>query len=529
MQEENFVLLELACENVSPYIFASASLKQILLCNEKVAQITDKVLSFCAQDLGLKKLEEPKQGDEAWYVLVEQSLGGLKLLLPKAELAKQVLACVSLWAIEECPGLELYGAFVPASFTSESLAQASLNSASLLHNKRLNNLQPFRLTWSFSKIAARDGFPAVGQDEKEQYVSVNNLQPCPKELGQKIANAQKELEEAVYSELKLAKTTKLQAVEDLEQLAKACPSKKVALVRVRVKDVLGLEQKLQKSLAKRPLREQLAGVNKLKVTLAEALRTGLVTGLAKAMASEQGDLASNSTLPLFNLLWQQTELFFFMRSDLVFTLLDTMAASYESSMKKQGLSSTLQMGMVVMQAKYPLSRALTLCSELVEHTGHPAFEKKSSHSLLDYVVLTNEIETDIPALRKRSYTAVDGSLLTAKPFVLGQPRQKMGTSYQPEASLADIVADTKLLSSAFPSSFLRQAIDDCHAGQGKSKSSWERLVGNLKRDANKQKTVLPSFERIFADGFFITRPGAAPFTLLGDYLELRHLFAPVEK
>ncbi|MBQ7584937.1 MAG: hypothetical protein IJU40_01645, partial [Desulfovibrionaceae bacterium] len=87
-----------------------------------------------------------------------------------------------------------------------------------------------------------------------------------------------------------------------------------------------------------------------------------------------------------------------------------------------------------------------------------------------------------------------------------------------------ILQDARLLHDILPTSHLREAIDLCRSGRSQAKRAWQKLRDNLIRGLGvNQKDAINSFDRIFPKEFFFEK-GKAVLTLLGDYLELRHLF-----
>ena len=532
-EAKKYTLAELSVNNIDSFIFSSIKTQQLLIKNEKVNQVFEKVLLFCQKELSLTQQEKPGK-DESWYILVEEKLGTLKLLLPTKELAQKVLGYISLWGIEECPGLELNGTTVPCAWTTANVSQAIQTSQTMLRDKRFEDARPSRAIWPFAVIASAYGMSAVERTDDGQYIGTVDLVTHDQAFDAKTSADLKALDQALRSadsfNKVMSKDTKLVLEDNLEGLAQKSPSKKIALVRLSASNLPSLATALAKD-AKKDATTLISAQVKLHQAAQKATDQAIVAGLRAAIIQDlQGTKFEGPVykLPMEMCVHQGADLLFFMRSDRVFRFVDAFTASYESQMKEAGHPSSLCIGMVIMQSKYPMSRALKLSEQLLASSQAAAQKSEQLKSWIDYVVLTNDIEQNIELLRKNSYTATDGGLLTGKPYVCGCTRQRMSETYIPNASLADIVADAKLLSRLLPISSLRRAIDECHAGTAYAKRAWEKMYSDLKLKESTRKTILPSFERIFSTNFFIERKGARPYTLLGDYLEVRHLFSPDE-
>lgn len=151
-------------------------------------------------------------------------------------------------------------------------------------------------------------------------------------------------------------------------------------------------------------------------------------------------------------------------------------------------------GIVVCSSSFPFVRAFDLSENLVSNAKSITVNEKNRPGSLDYVVITNDIEDDIDALRQNSYTAEDGtSLLTTKPFIYNKEdfREFIRKAYNVLYKL--------------PRSAIREAANECRNGPDSADRAYKQLELNIERNQGKGRNGFrlssKEFHDIFKDGF----------------------------
>jgi hypothetical protein len=254
-------------------------------------------------------------------------------------------------------------------------------------------------------------------------------------------------------------------------------------------------------------------------SIGEANQASFRLGLAAAAQADPDRAKSERVYrtPFRPLVMGGDDLTALVRADLAFDFVGAFVAAYEAFTKeKLGRPLSLGLGLVIMPARYPFLKAYRLAEELCANAKRftqnaPEGQRPSS---LDYLVLTSEVEGDLAALRRRTATAADGSLLTAKPFELGP------------GFLKDFLRRADEVLEGLPRVHTRGALDSCRRGHKEARPAYEKLRENLGRGLGGRHDLksmsLERFDEIFPDVFFEASPGSGQKrTALADYLELR--------
>lgn len=529
---DTYAQLLLSVEDVQAYLFLTGQLQEMIGGKELISLLPKKALSFCQNDLHLAEVEKPG-ADEKWFMVLQNDIGKLRLLMPTKDLAKQVLSHVSLWAIENCPGLPLYGTCTDLSFTSEDLKQAAKQTQQTLTQLKITQPRPERSVWPFTCQSPLDGLPAI-KFENFNYWSCETLSKVDPNLLEYYRASFKNFEDLIRAgdpkNTILPANLNLHWANDITELTRGCKVKKVGLLHFRVNSLKAIFQRVTSEGKNDP-----AALNKRTIKLAEFVDKANTHAFAQAMLDIIGKDSAftpsgNYLLPAIPIMLQGDELIVFLKADLAFDFADKYAEAFETFTQKLKITMSVGGGMVIIPPRYSFNRAWKLCSALTDNAK--AMSQKLAQatnttrpSSIDYLFLTNDIDSDIDNMRKKSYTTRDGCLLTAKPFICGKPcKIVVGQKYVPDAALSYILQDARLLHDILPTSHLREAIDLCRSGRSQAKRAWQKLRDNLIRGLGvNQKDAINSFDRIFPKEFFFEK-GKAVLTLLGDYLELRHLF-----
>ena len=244
--------------------------------------------------------------------------------------------------------------------------------------------------------------------------------------------------------------------------------------------------------------------------------------LPYSIVGKDDEGAPKVTIPLRPLVLGGDDITFVVRADLALIFVDAFESYFEEESKKfnqheqdfSGLS--MGIGIVVCSSSFPFVRAFDLSENLVSNAKSITVNEKNRPGSIDYVVITNDIEDDIDALRQNSYTAEDGtSLLTTKPFIYNKEdfREFIRKAYNVLYKL--------------PRSAIREAANKCRKGPDFADKAYKQLELNIERNQGKGRNgfrlTSEEFHNIFKDGFFYKDKNGKTVTQLLDYLEIAHL------
>ena len=595
-QNRTFQQIMLSVEGIQAYLFSTGKLKEMIGASELTSSFPDDAISFCENVLHLTKATKPSDSGD-WYVIFQKGAGVLRLLLPDRELARRLLDHMSTMQVEKYTGLPLFGACVPCEWSMEGVKKAYKEAKLAISKKRATQAVAPRSVWPFCRVAPLDGLPAVTKDQDDRYLSVESMKRrSPQLLTAAKRKFEAQIEGIIAAEPRL-QGVRPEYIENIDDMMRDSPVQKIALLHMDGNDLGKLfrsaQERLEGSSPEKQNEEMLALSN-----LVDDANHYAFTRAMGCIIKNDLDMRDSKKKPVKDvyivparpLVLAGDDLTIILRADLSFDFADTYAAAFQDYTEEKGNPMSVGGGMVIMPSGYPFTQAFMMAEELTTNAKKLTCNDKINPrpSSIDYLVITNDVDDQLDALRERSFTARDGSLLTAKPFLCGIPRQTLTTTddaskldvsgYRPDASLADVLADAKLLEEILPSSQLRGAVETCREGRGPALRTWKKLHENLVRGLGGQKKdTLPTFERIFNEGsFFLKKDSKAKeesdtgspadsmanakkgskakeksdtgspadstandkkdskakewyVTLLGDYLELKRLFNPLEE
>ena len=534
MPDNDYCQVVLSVEGIQAYLFSTGKLREMIGASEITATYPQAVLDFC-EEQGLHPVNEPQSGASNWYVLLQAGAGMVRVLVPNADIGRALLTKTGLWQTENYPGLPLYGTHIPCQWSNDGLNRAYQKALEIIARKRATQARPPHAVWPFCRIAPLDGLPAV-TNGKDEYISAVSHSRRKKDL---LTAARDKFKALVGDELaRLLPGVELCWAEDMDEMVENAPVQKIALLHMDGNDLgrIFRNTRDRETTKKSPCADYVQEMLQLSNLVDEANKAAFAQAMS-AIVKE--DLLSprepldRYVVPARPLVLGGDDLTVIVRADLAFTFADAYAAAFEQATKDRGQAMSVGGGMVIMPSGYPFTRAFALAEKLTDSAKRLTAGLEQRPSSLDYVILTNDMNRDLDTLREYSYQTTDKSArLTGKPFVCGRPAAKSDVTigaaapYQPDATLTNVIKDSLWLHKNLSHSQLRPAIDACRRGRSDGKIAYSKLHENLKRNLGDSGRNLPSFERIFPQGFFLPGKGKEkPYTLLGDYIELGQLLA----
>ena len=226
------------------------------------------------------------------------------------------------------------------------------------------------------------------------------------------------------------------------------------------------------------------------------------------------------------------------RADLALIFVDAFEKGFEQASAEIAQGSdgkrvlTLGMGMLVASSGFPFLKAFELIEDLAGKAKQITVSNKPDAfrpGSIDYLVVTNEIENDLDALRGRTEIARDKSVLSTKPFIL-EPYNPANLDRIPAGAtlLPDFVKKGVRVLTSLARSQVRGAAAACREGAVYSQKYFDQLKANLHTATggrmNKSLMSDAELDEIFPEGgFFINGADGKKRCALYDYLELAHL------
>lgn len=504
-----FVKLEVC--GIQKFLCTTGKLKEMIGGSEIIDSLPEAFLIRRLQELGLRRVDVPED-DRDWYIEIQRGAGTVCLIMPDHDRAAMFLTRFSEKALEDFPGLPLYGTQIPMTWDVESYRQARSEAERSIESQRA----VFPVTCGVHMLpvleAARlDGYPACAE-LNEELVSVPS---ATRRMEAYLADSRKRLRELICAP---------EGVEILweDDLGKMLGEEKsrVALVHMDGNDLGKLFRKKLEDGKGLPLEKSIASMRALSGIVSQANGAAFKAAVDEVMNFELRRRAvQNLVMPLRPLVMGGDDITLVIRADLALLFIARFAATFEMESQRCGERLSVGAGMVVMKASYPFAKAFSLVESLTESAKGATLKLSPRPGSLDYLVLTEEVEDDVAGYRRRTCTADDGALLTTKPFIL-----KGGSGM----SFASFVRKGVEVLQKLPRSALRSAMNSCHSGEKSSAQHRENICGNLDRGMGGRfgKELMPPelFQELFPRGFFVADPETGTRqTLLGDFLELEHL------
>lgn len=358
---------------------------------------------------------------------MQNNAGILRLVLPDAVKARGFMTSYSKKIWENFPGLPLYGSTVPMTWTLESYKEARRKAEEQISRQRA--MQPVFQGMPMlpvTRASRLDGLPAVKNDKDstghDEFISLPSA-----------ARRQNDMLKMARDRLR-SYTPKLPGALDGEDLirwtddlpdmlgAKAgSENSRVAIICMDGNDLgIMFQKRLEENARKDNLTEGIQAMLELSRLVEYATAYAFTEAIAGIVAHlYYHDKGRRITMPMRPLIMGGDDIAIIIRADLALAFIQLYVDAFESITTEKGNRLTLGIGMVVMPASWPFTRAFALAEELQDSAKNATrgMDAKDRPSSLDYIVLTEEVETDVSALRNRVLTAPDAAL-TGKPLLM---------------------------------------------------------------------------------------------------------------
>lgn len=493
---------------IQSFIGKTGKLREMIGGSEIISHICQKAFyGAILEEIGCARETDERDDGSGWHMILQNNAGTLCLLLPDTDRARAFLKAYSRKVLETFPGLPLFGAQASMSWDAESLAAARHDADDRIARQRMKHPVPEGAPMlPVLRTARLDGLPAVPteEDARESGELISLPSRCKRN-----PTMLKMSEDRLRT---LVKTPDgITWANDLEKMLGAAGGK-VALIHMDGNDFGKLFRSKREAHAGADLLGGIRAMKKLSKAIADANEQAFAHAAECLADYIRFDTSSHQVMPLRPLVMGGDDITVIARADIALAFIDLFVNRFEECGAAEKLS--LGIGMVVMDSSYPFARAFALVESLLESAKSRTLGMSPRPSSLDYLVLTEEVENNVRALRKRVYTAADGSLMTAKPLVLGGH------------ALASFMNDGAEVLATLPRSALRQALTTCRAGTKAAHTFWLNTRENLERGLGGRKGEklmrAERFDSLFPHSFFQEENGET-LTRLGDYLELERL------
>lgn len=500
---------------IQNFIGSTGKLKEMIGGSEIICHICQK--EFYESALAEIGCSAEMTGTELTHghMLLQNNAGVFALLLPDETSAKGFLKRYSQKALEDFPGLPLFGALAPMEWSGAGLAQARREVDEKIMRQRMYVGAAFGVPMLPVLLASRlDGMPTVDiarEDGREdgEVENISLISQCKRDP-KMVKQSQKRLRKLAQLEDGAAEWA-----DDIEKMLGDSGSK-VALIHMDGNDLGKLFGSRLKECANASLIAGIEAMKELSRAIQE-INEGAFAHAAKHILQYEQNFAGKSSvvMPLRPLVMGGDDITLIARADIALLFIDLFTQRYQALANEKNVPLSLGIGMVIMDSSYPFAKSFALVESLLESAKHLTLNMQPRPSSLDYLLLTEDVENDAEALRERVYTAADGSRLTARPMIL----QKH--------TLANFLENGREILSTLPRSGLRPAFSACRAGRNAAHAFWLNARENLKRRLGGRKgAALMSperFDSFFPDNYFQKNASGEYFTNLGDYLELAHI------
>lgn len=513
--ERKAYYLKIAAEGIQKYICSTGKLKEMIGGSEIIRSLAEE--SFyepLLAELGLREDREIAGNPDA-YIVAQANAGALCLILQDQGKAAAFLESASSKLLAEFPGLPFFCALTDFDWADNASGRSAYSRArakadDLISAQRSQMPVPQGSGLLPILRASRlDGLPAVCRDGDE-LVSLPSLARRNPRMIEKSR-------ERLREDIKAPAGMELVWKDDLAELLGG-ESGKVALICMDGNDLGKLFHSRLEESGSLGLGASIRSMKELSNRIEACNRQAFnyaCDRIARYEAMHGHRMGKPIIMPLRPLVMGGDDITIIARADIALLFVEEFTSKFDEAGKADKLS--LGIGMVVIDSSYPFAKAFPLAESLQdsakELTRHlPPGERPSS---IDYLVLTEDVENDIEAVRQRLYTCPSGEILTGKPFVLK------------DKSLQGFLDSGMAVLACLPRSQIRGAWTICRNGQAAAKGAWLNLRDNIARGLGGRKGKLmgiKQFEAIFPENFFVkdAKTGKAR-TNLGDYLELERL------
>lgn len=500
--------------------------------------------------LGLKQVTSPCPGDD-WYILVQNNAGVLHIILANEDRASKFMEAFSRKVFEKFPGLPFFGASAPLDWNTAAYKQARKALKEAINRQRASfpvfQGMPMLPITRFSRL---DGLPAFSKSpDHREYIS---LPSACRSQGWVLKQARDRLRGYMRAYANAAKVVlpKVEWKDDLEEMLEK-EKCNIALICMDGNDLGLLFRNCLAPENEKGVEPDIEKGIKRMMALSRTVNNCTTRAFAAASLTILREMEKEGkkepvVMPLRPLIIGGDDITVIIRADLALLFISSYVEAFEASsaealeelsrdelkgiLKPHERKLTLGIGMVVTSQSWPFTRAYNLAEKLQKNAKKITRGKEPRPSSLDYLVLTSEVEPDLEVLRKRVYTAEDGTPLTGKPFLL-RP-----------GGMARFMENGQKVLDRLPRSLLRGALAVARKGRYSLSGHYLNLIDNLERGLggrhNKKLLLKKEFNEIFAEGFvdaafpkaddnaegFFSHDsnGREP-VILGDYLELSRL------
>lgn len=509
--------LQLSVDGIQKYICSTGKLKEMIGGSEIISFVSSR--DFYESILKKLHLEEDAKakGEPGRYIVAQANAGSLCLIMPDQASARDFMRKASQQLLEEFPGLPFYGAICEFAWSDDKEGTAAYMQARKQAHQQIQGHRAAAPVPQGSGLlpilrAARlDGLPAVMRDGDE-LISLPSSARRSREIIEKSRDRlRREVGDppGLYLEWK----------DDLEELLGGEGSK-VALICMDGNDLGKLfDTRLGQGDAD-SLGQFISGMKELSKKVEECNRAAFKYAcerLASYEAAHNPKKGGVVVMPLRPLVMGGDDITIIARADIALAFVDLFTRKFDEAGKEAKLS--LGIGMVVMDSSYPFAKAFPLAESLQDSAKKLTrnMEPGKRPSSIDYLVLTEDVENDIEAVRQRLFTCPSGEILTGKPFVINKDDQRFPEFLQNGCAVL----------SSLPRSQVREAWTVCRRGAAPVQRLWLNLKENISRNLGGRRGELMQmrdFLRIFPANFFHTdEERGKTWTALGDFLELERL------
>lgn len=500
---------------IQKFIFATGKLKEMIGGSEIVYQICQKEYYVpVLKEIGCAREALTETDGNDWHMLLQANAGKLALILPDEQVGRAFLLAYSKKALEDFPGLPLFGAQAPAGWDTAAYKEGRRLVEDRIKAQRAMTAPGAGMPMLPVLRAARlDGLPAVAEDRSGADRELISLSSYCKRSEELLKDSRNRLQE--YAGLKDEQgKPRVQWPSDMEELAPN--GAKIALIHMDGNSMGKLFGNALDKAADLPVAESVRSLRALSESIEainrDAFRSAVGALLDYIREFDKSAIKDRTlVMPLRPLVIGGDDITLVIRADLALFFVNLFVSCYESLAAARGLGLSLGVGMTVMDSAWPFAKAFALVEDLTKNAKKITDGMAERPSSIDYLVITEEVDRQLSDLRTRVYTAVDGASLTSKPFMLSRN------------FLSTFLEEGREILETLPRSAVRPAFAACRKGMPAAREHWLNMKENLKRGLGGRKGKLMAanrFEHLFPNNYFNEETGV---TSLGDYLELTRL------
>ncbi|MEE1340134.1 MAG: hypothetical protein UHG91_05065 [Succinivibrionaceae bacterium] len=470
-----------------------------------------------------KDARKPEKND----VLIRQANAGIiHMVFGDIKEARNFINKFGLKVLNDYPALPLFAALEECEFTKESLKDARFKCS--LQISQARNRQPVpcgMLMEPLCEVSSLEDLPSIKPDsdliktyDKDARISL------PSQTRQN-STLIKRSNERLHSYLNDNEINKEYTwSEDLKEIDGG--SNRVAFIHMDGNDLgklfrSALEEDKEKKKNEDPS-EGIKNMGELSKLVEESSKAAFEYAIKAILPFANVKPNGEYIIPLRPLVLGGDDITAVVRADLGLIFCKKFAEEFENYSEKNWPKKikepshlSLGIGMVICPTNYPFVKAFELAHQLLSNAKKKTKNDKDRKSSIDYLVITNEVETNLTSIRERLYTSQDNVMLTGKPYIL-------------DDSFNDFVLNGIDVLEKLPRSKVRDALNYMRLGKYHVEGKIQKLYENIERDLggrdNSDLMTPEEFAKIFKNKSFYETKDGKEFTKLGDYLELSHLF-----